>query len=715
MEGLVNKEGAVDAQPKPLRTRSRFNNGELSYHNFQTQRFADITPHYVDDIVPNDHFEVRNADDTRSYTLKAPLMSDVFKRKAYFAIPRMAILPFNWDKVYVNPTSGDDVDWKVGTSVKNYLKTYKEILNLTFENGDLTVIDTPIDIVNWNFQYLIALEQFFSAGCLQATLGYHFYKNLVIPISADAHTNEWAIDVGYKEGDILGSRELPGAADRIMDAWCQFIIEKAPSIVFDFGHVNSSGSYVSDNKRYRISASGSASAKLLPLRRILEMMRDDAAFKVYSIDETDPIWEYYTETEDGQDFSQLKLEANLTGILGIDDSADEKGDYCAPIDIARIWGYQLSCAHYFTNDHVDNIYTEDLFRQKIHDIETRLTDSTTQTFEYNGVGTEYDYLSAFWYNIIAEYYIQKYNTETNNYYGWFVICMSYFRELYSFKRSLRYLDYLTGSKPRPLAVGNVDIDVNANKVSAIDVTRNIQRQRFFNAVNRWGRRISEYTKGMFGKDMAPDYHNVFYLGQTADKLYGSEVENNTVNPSDATAAENQVVTATFRGNSSHYAFEIECDRPTIILGVTYYDIPRAYTNTIERKLFHVDRFDMFNEYMQYIGDQKVYKSEFDATSPIWDSAFAYALRHIEYKTRLSEATGAFANGNLPGWTFLAEEDDGQYFANISPDFIRSRNTELDPFYIALTGYSLGTYFHFIVDNLNDIDATRPMSYAPSIL
>ena len=39
----------------------------------------------------------------------------------------------------------------------------------------------------------------------------------------------------------------------------------------------------------------------------------------------------------------------------------------------------------------------------------------------------------------------------------------------------------------------------------------------------------------------------------------------------------------------------------------------------------------------------------------------------------------------------------EYFQtqNISPDFIRSRVSELDEFYLSLTGYSLGSYFHFI--------------------
>lgn len=52
---------------------------------------------------------------------------------------------------------------------------------------------------------------------------------------------------------------------------------------------------------------------------------------------------------------------------------------------------------------------------------------------------------------------------------------------------------------------------------------------------------------------------------------------------------------------------------------------------------------------------------------------------------------------------------------IDPDYIRSRNTELDRFYTQITGFSLGSYFHFIIKNTNSQNASRPMAFAPSIL
>lgn len=73
-----------------------------------------------------DTIPLRSIHDLRTYSLKAPLMQDIEFNKAYFAVPKEALLPINWYKIYTNPNQGDDIDAQTyGTSIeKFYYKCY---------------------------------------------------------------------------------------------------------------------------------------------------------------------------------------------------------------------------------------------------------------------------------------------------------------------------------------------------------------------------------------------------------------------------------------------------------------------------------------------------------------------------------------------------------------------------------------------------------------
>ena len=122
--------------------------------------------------------------------------------------------------------------------------------------------------------------------------------------------------------------------------------------------------------------------------------------------------------------------------------------------------------------------------------------------------------------------------------------------------------------------------------------------------------------------------------------------------------------------------------------------------------------------MQFIGDQDVKRAELDPLGSVGgdvDAAFAYNLRNMEYKQRYSYASGGFIR-NLPSWAFITDNRDGNPPEfEISPEYIRSSPSEFDRFYRSLTGYSLGSYFHFITFNTNVVAPYRQMVMAPEIL
>jgi hypothetical protein len=380
-------------------------------------------------------------------------------------------------------------------------------------------------------------------------------------------------------------------------------------------------------------------------------------------------------------------------------------DHSIPVDISRLWAYQLVCAHFYSNDSVDYIYSATLFRELVAS-KIVSQNGNYDNYSLNGITIPYDYLSAHYFNKMTD--IQSTTTLEK--------CLDYLSTLLCHQRSLRYVDYFTGAKTRPLAVGDLSIDVDNNSVDVVDVTRNIQLQRFLNAVNRMGRKFGDYIKGLFGITTGYDYHNPGYLAHTHDTIYGQDVQNT----GDAQQKDANSVTSTMHNiNSDRFEFEFYCDRPTILIGVIYFDVPRAYAFSNDRQIFHRDRFDMFNPYFQYVGDQKIYRAELDArysTSSDGElDAMGYTLRNMEYKLIPDDVCGAYVK-NLRTWVFIADlVDQTPGEMKISPSYIRSRITELDPFYLALSGYSPASHFHFHVVHSHFITAKRPMAYQPQIL
>lgn len=375
-------------------------------------------------------------------------------------------------------------------------------------------------------------------------------------------------------------------------------------------------------------------------------------------------------------------------------SSAEKDIY---IDLSRLWAYQLVYHHFYTNDKVDFIYSADTFRSYIGG----LIGSNTglASFDWNGQRLVYDYLSAY-------YFPTSINIST----------IQYLCALFPFRRSLRYLDYFTSARTRPLAVGNTAVSVNAGNVDVVDISRSIQMQKFLNQVNRTGRKLSNYVKGLFGEDLGKyDGHDPQWLAQTEDVVYGTETENTAFSENDP--ANN--IRTNLRVNSNKYGFSFDVDdSECIILGLMHFDVVRFYSKGFDRQTLRKDRFDFFNPTLQFIGDQKIYSLEVDRSRTVPSqeslSAYGYTTRYMEYRQAFPRAVGGFVD-NLPSWLFDDKMLPSSEAVNITPEVIRSLSSQLDQFYLSLTGNTINDYFHFICLVSNYLSATRPVAVNPQIL
>lgn len=671
-----------NAPVKEVRAHSTF---DLSHYIFGTHRFANYNVNFARNVVAKQVLPLRSSDVIDSYTLKAPLMQDVQKTKEYFFVPKQAILPNNWEKIERLPALGDDVDAQFTNSVfydfaNNYLSKFISF----FYDGLISEDDFTLEQrLAFYFRRFLFAELFFSQGSLLASTGVHLSSLLRFGNGSDDMSD---VDFDtYFDGFITDFLT---------------ILSQGVSVDVVFG-----------SNKYRIDNTALSDYKLsraaITIHRFLEMARDDYNFS-FIINGAPALLSNF------EDLFSSYFDASCWCPF-----VDSFGDYNkVEFNIERCAAYQIICAHYFTNDSIDYIHDADLWRQNmkalyLNNLVMRGDERVMPNFSYNGVLTEYDFLAGYCLGNILEDAISCLTTDLAWYFGY---SCGFFINLLGWRRSLRFGDYFVGSKARPLAVGDFSVAVNNNAVDVVDITKKIAYQRLANNVNRIGNSIKEWYQKIMGSELAYDYHNPMWLASTRSTVYAAKNEN--TNNADISSLGAVTSSANFVGRDSDFEFTMRPDRNGVVIGITYYDIRRAYSYGIDRMVQHVDRFDGFIPDLQFVGDQEINGNELVAGI---GSIFGYTLRNMEYKQYYDEAYGAFATGKLPGFNFnfypeFNLTDNRSVIKPISPEFIRSRCDEFDGFYVSLSGYSNANYFHFIVKTFNSApNANLPMVYAPQIL
>lgn len=649
--GATAPTNPVNDPNKPL--KRRYNRFPMSHKVLNTLRYGDITPFLAFEGVEGDRVPFRSTHEIRSYTLKAPMMSDIRMNKDYFLVPYQAILPNNWAKIYVNPTQGDDAPALANCAIPD-IRTYVSQMFQYLAASEQTANFNATNVL----RLALLCEMFVSNGSLLASMNIHLSP--LIKMSKDSSAYNLSFDTWF---DLYYKKHYK--------SYDVVFYQANTAITYNVGY---------DGSGIRISH-----------HRALEMMRNDPFFTLSNVTENtdlDAVGVYYRVHTPADTATKL------------------------PFNYGRCVAYQLCASHFYTNDKVDFLYSADLYRQNQLALATMGTSPNqvnVAIFDYNGVPTLYDALSGFYFDVcLASASTTLSQTDLSDI---DIAKYAYLFNILGFRQSLRFGDYFTGARPSPLAVGDVNAPVVNGEVSAIDMTKNIMMQRFLNAVNRVGRKFGDYVRDIMDGAPAPDSTDPKFLAHQTSFVSGFEVENTT--------SQNQgAIVTNLRSSGSDFAFEVSVENPCIILGLASFDVARVYSRTITKHAMKLDRFDMFNPYMQYIGDQEINASELSPEYLERFKNFAYTLRHMEYKQAINYASGGFVE-NLPAWAFITDNresgTDEIPNATIDPEYIRSSSAELDRFYASLTGDSLATYFHFIVKFDNDLNPARAMEFAPTIL
>lgn len=711
MPEIVKKNPVNEPTQKPVKTHSKF---VPNYSLYTTHRFGLNSPHFAMAAVADDDISVRVAADVDTFSLKAPLMQPVRRSMDYFQLPLRCLLPNTSELLITNPLQGDDVIAENVNSVLsadsvtrfNALFTYLRGL-IAYENStNSNAVNNLRLVIPILIRYQVLFDNTLSSGSVLSNLGYNL--------------NHLKVTLPFIDADGSVNTRLASLDDVFDLLWSTIRSRFKPNGYFVLSgyqpYVTSTGSTSVLNK---------FSVRVYPNQ---ELPDDGISFKEFLSLIHEPYW--LVVATNGLMASSLVDDAPATLEDFVPDFnlfAITSTSAVDSVNLLRLVAYQKACAEFYTSDKVDAVYSAKLWEDNMLSLLNYVSGNSPLSFMYNGIKVYYDacsgaYLESRMFSQTQLGYIINTNfaSTPSTVQVYQVVPYLCFHNLFGYTRSLKYQDYFVGSRVSPLAVGDVSVGVDTgnNTVDIVDVSRNIQIQRFLNQVNRVGRKFSDYVKGILGDKPMKDVHEPIFLGHVVDTFGAEETENT----GSAQLVDAQTITSKLRNNSNRFGFDVHVGEPSVLIGITNYDIPRVYSTVTDRENYHIDRYDMFNPYMQFVGDQEVKGSEI---VPHQSSPFGYQMRYAEYRQRVDIAAGGFVR-NLPGYAKVMREYDvipysqrsapwSNRASTISSDFIRARETDIDEFYVSLAGTTRESLFNFIVRNDVSVTARRPMAFAPSIL
>lgn len=662
-------------------THNTFDN---SYFNFKTQRFGLYEPFWWKNTVAGDNEPFSNSHNVRSLPFASPILSPMKINKDYFQVPHYAIQPNTWDYIFKTPTQGDDVPadaqnlfplFSLVSGTTNQPISFSEVVDFMLDN--LSATDDP-DIFSGGVFKLFMLETFLSSGSLPYQCGFKLNPLFPAAGSGDPMTFDELFDKVISDCELDVTINVPNA-----DSPTDFT-----SVSFS---TNTLGSVIVDKFTFC-----SIVRQFAPYITSFEATPSGDLGYIASLS-----------------FQGLPTLVNESGSFA---TAIREGINCMRMDVIN--AYQLACAQYYVNPRVDPIYNAQLYRDNwislLRDLASSAESSafsSIDTFSYNGIPVLYDFFSLHYYERFVQIFLNEVVTNpdpTDVMYK----CYAILQYLFGFRESLKFGDYFTDSRTQALGYGDPGSDVVSvfdDGVSVTDLSQKLVLNRYRTAVAHLDNSSEDYLATMFHEQLPPDYHYPKFIAHSEFGVDGSEVSNTT--------SDNQgnIVTNLMSGNDTA-EFNIEVSVPSILVGISYFSIPRVYSQIKERSYFHEDRYDMFQPMLQYLGDQEIYNREKSDTLENPMDSYGYVSRNGEYKQRVSQCSGAFLT-SLRSWLFVDDALTGEG-KTIVPVYqqnavaIRAHDWEFNRFLKAVSGVSLGTGFHFIMQYNNKNVDNRPMEVNP---
>lgn len=659
---------------------------DLTHQEFLTARFGEGTPSMYLHTVAGDRIAHHDNTKTILNQINGNLLSNVNQYVDSYFVPLRSVFPNNYEKLIPNPTKGDDLpnsalpQFPISLFFHEFLASN---LTITLTSAQQEAVTNSIANImsgatatdnRFRIARYLSFLYFVSRGQLLDYLGVAFDDEYLDDIGKWKF--QYYVDLAF---DLIYN-SLPLADSEIV------MFEVEPNLTENvFQYLVSTrhrGYSIKSKSDFRDAVASSIERGYYP---VIDNF-------VWS-DDLNLTYEYFVDFF-SSDFTRSNY---LTTI-----EASENPFNVDHISLEKCLAYQQVIAQYFTNDSIDSVFNAELYMQNLRSVMFPSFNgrSMEHTFDYNGVSTEYDLISAgaLYWSLISNDMVGNINRQ-------FVFASL----MFVLRRTLRYGDYFSTARPNLLAVGQLSINVQDGAVSPIDITKNLLMQRFLNAANYIGSGFLQYMNSIFG--VTPSDTGTFprFIAHRTIPLM-NDVTTNT--------SDNQgYQTTNLIGVSDNNAFDVFIDDFGVILSIISYDVLPVYKSGIDSTNHFADRFDYFNPMLQGIGDQHIRVSEIIGNPKYRDLTFGYTMRNAEYKYKVSRAHGAFVN-SLPGMLLSYPVNrftsDYQYL-HIDSDFIRDKPAYFDSLAPSLTGVSPAEYFHFAVSCTNELKCARKIQSTPPVL
>lgn len=680
---------------------------DLTHSEFVSPLFGKITPTMHLDTVPADRFVVHDNTKTILNQINGNFLNTVNQYSDSFFVSLRSVFPMNYEKLIPNPVKGDDLPTTALPMVPlaAFFLDYLRGEYLITINGDEYENNTlSRDVVNsgWNAIEESAVAYFIARLTLLATV-----------LSRGELMDYLGIQFDNDELKARLTSELQSAIDEYFDvlhaSYESYIGSSEVSYLYgieldlttsDIDYSNQKERWVvtsGSKEEWRQALADCFEAGLLPDFGGIKSAESEVrpvVQKLYGIINT--IFSEYYLDEDAVNSYMYDVDY---GIREIKDGGH--------INIGKILAYQQIVSQYYTNDKIDNIFSSELFMQLLRGVMYPSKDgsfSREPIFDYNGVATEYDYISAggFFQSLISNEITGKCNRQ----FVWMTLMLL-------LRRSLRYGDYFSTARVEMLAVSDqLNIATTGSMVSPIDITKGLLMQRYLNAANYIGQGFLSYMASEYGVKPSDTGVVPRFISHRKVELQ-NHITNNTANDQGAQ-------TTNLVGYTDSNAFDVFIDDFGYLITLMSYDVLPVYKSGIENTYYIADRFDYFNPMLQGIGDQAIRSSELMGNPSLYNDGFGWTMRNAEYKYKISKAHGAFCNG-LNGFMLsypiqaYRTSLSGNLELNIDPNFIRDKAIYIDPVITHATGTSPANYYHFIVACVNEVKAARKIQATPGVL
>lgn len=649
--------------------REGYNTFDKSRLNLYTQRFSEVCPCYFDDVVEGDNIINQATQDVRTFALRSPLMNNLKMYRSFYYVPLSAIAPRSWEYLQRQPIKGEDIDF-TDYDISASVYQLNALLSMLLMQAKRPVDAVGVRHVTYASTTLFILGSLlYSNSGLLKRLGYtspfcNVDDNVFDRVFASFVT-AFAKGGDYPKGLTLSYTK---ENDRVVTITCG---ECSPGEVFNF---------ISAGLFYGTLAVG------------------------HSVDVSAVVWPGLSDAL--RDITNNFTDPGYEGISKLDS---------VRVSLRSCVAYQTIMAQFFSSSVVDSVYNCKSFNDTLctyfRDVLSELKfEAPIVSSKINGVDVYYDaFAGRFWRSMPKAAFALTKLTPAELYDSVDKFSRVY-QSLFAVGHSLRFGDYFTSARTRPLAVGDTSIAVNNNQVSVVDVNRSLWYQRFLNAVNRGRQDIYDYLKQMTGVEPTHHMAEPIPLVSEAYNIGGMEVEN--------TAEKQGSIVTLLRNSENRYQYKFMAKEQGVIIGVTYFSLLSVYQNSTLRSYFAKDRLDYFNSFLQNAGDQavmfrEIFSSPFgqaDAVDTYLSAVFGYQQRYAEFKNAISTASGGFVDGSLPGWSILYNPSpfsDKIHNTTLTPEsiakgftldssFLRNFDNVFDSLFESITGYNMSNRFHFII-------------------